>query len=315
MWFKNLQLYRLPAPWDITLPKLEETLTRFAFRPAGKTEFFSRGWIPPRGEGEMVSSLERHWLIALGVEEKILPASVVNLATKERIAKLENQLGYKPGRKQAKEVKENVTQELLPRAFSRYRSTLGWIDPVNGWFVVDAANAKKADEMMEVLRWTLDDFPAVLLRTNLSATAAMTQWLMEGEGPGGFSIDRDCELRSPLEEKALVRYQRHPLDSEEVRNHLKAGKQPTRLALTWKDRVSFVLSERGEVKKLELIDVEEADASSESESAADRFDADFALMTGELSRFLTDLLEALGGEAEKEAAARPRPTGAFAAAA
>jgi recombination associated protein RdgC len=299
----------------MSLPKLEETLARFAFRPAGKTEFLARGWIPPRGEGEMVCSLERHWLVALGVEEKILPASVVNLAAKERMARLENQLGYRPGRKQAKEIKENVTQELLPRAFSRYRSTLAWIDPVTGWFVVDAANAKKAEEMMEVLRWTLDDFPAVLLRTNLSATAAMTEWLMRGEGPGSFSIDRECELRSPVEEKALVRYQRHALDSDEVRGHLKAGKQPTRLALTWNDRVSFVLSERGEVKKLELIDVEQADAGSDTESAADRFDADFALMTGELSRFLAELVEALGGEADKDDAAKARPDGAFAAAA
>lgn len=306
MWFKNLQLYRLPPNWNMTLPRLEETLTRFAFRPAGKSEFFSRGWIPPRGEGEMVSALERHWLVALGVEEKILPASVINLATKERVAKLEQQLGYKPGRKQSKEIKENVTQDLLPRAFSRYRSTRAWLDPVNGWFVVDAANAKRAEEVMEVLRWTLDDFPAVLLRTQLSAAAAMTQWLMDGDGPGGFSIDRECELRSPLEEKALVRYQRHNLDSDEVRAHLTGGKQPVRLALTWRDRVSFVLTERGEVKKLDLIDVEEDGESGEKENAADRFDADFALMTGELSRFLTELVEALGGEEGDDAAEKRR---------
>jgi recombination associated protein RdgC len=305
MWFKNLQLYRLPADWNIALPRLEETLRRFAFRPAGKTEFLTRGWIPPRGEGEMVCSLERHWLVALGVEEKILPASVINLAAKERMAKLEQQLGYRPGRKQAKEIKENVTQDLLPRAFSRYRSTRAWIDPQHRWFVVDAANAKKADEMMEVLRWTLEDFSALPLRTNLSAAAAMTEWLMEGDAPARFTIDRECELRSPVEEKALVRYQRHALDTDEVRAHLTAGKQPTRLALTWNDRVSFVLNERGEVKKLELLDVEQADAGSPNESEADRFDADFALMTGELSRFLADLVEALGGEAE--GAAQPTP--------
>jgi recombination associated protein RdgC len=254
----------------------------------------------------MVSSLERHWVVALGVEEKILPASVINLATKERVAKLEQQLGYKPGRKQSKEIKENVTQDLLPRAFSRYRSTRAWLDPVNGWFVVDAANAKRAEEVMEVLRWTLDDFPAVLLRTKLSAAAAMTQWLMDGDGPGGFSIDRECELRSPLEEKALVRYQRHNLDSDEVRAHLAGGKQPVRLALTWRDRVSFVLTERGEVKKLDLIDVEADGESGEKEDAADRFDADFALMTGELSRFLTELVEALGGEEGDDAAEKRR---------
>jgi recombination associated protein RdgC len=255
----------------------------------------------------MVCALERHWLITLGVEEKLLPAAVVNLAAKERMARLEQQLGYRPGRRQAKEVKDNVTEELLPRAFSRYRSTRAWIDPQEGWFVVDGANAKKAEETLEVLRWTLDDFTALPLRTNLSSVAAMTEWLLAGEGPGGFSIDRECELRSPLEEKALVRYQRHVLDSDEVRGHLAAGKQPTRLALTWNDRVSFVLTEHGDLKRLELVDAGEADATSENESEADRFDADFALMTGTLSGLLADLVEALGGEAERGAPVQPHP--------
>jgi recombination associated protein RdgC len=132
----------------------------------------------------------------------------------------------------------------------------------------------------------------------------MTEWLVAGEGPRGFSIDRECELRSPLEEKALVRYQRHALDTDEVRRHIAGGKQPTRLALTWNDRVSFVLTERGDVKKLELMDVEQADAGGGKESEAERFDADFALMTGELSRFLADLVEALGGEADSDVNAK-----------
>jgi recombination associated protein RdgC len=295
MWFKNLQLYRLPSPWKITAERLEEQLTRFAFQPAGKTEHLARGWIAPRGDGALVYTLQRHWLIALGVEEKLLPASVVNQAATERAAKMEQQLGYKPGRKQMREIKENVTEELLPRA-SRYRTTLAWIDPQNGWFVVDAANARKSEEIIEVLRWTVEDFPAALLQTRMSPVAAMSEWLSEGEGPSGFSIDRDCELKSPLEEKAMVRDARHPLDTPEIRGHIASGKLPTRLALTWCDRVSFSLSERGELKKLDFLDLLDKEPAAEAATDEDRFDANFALMTGELVRLLEELVDALGGE-------------------
>jgi recombination associated protein RdgC len=296
MWFKNLQLYRLPAPWNISAERLEEQLTCFTFQPAGKTEHLARGWIAPRGDGALVYALQRQWLVALGVEEKLLPASVVNQAAKERAARMEQTLGYKPGRKQMQEIKENVTEELLPRAFSRYRTTFAWVDPVNGWFVVDAANAKKAEEIIEVLRWSVDDFPAALLQTKLSPVAAMSEWLSSGEGPPGFSVDRDCELKSPLEEKSMVRYARHPLDTPEIRGHIAAGKLPTQLALTWRDRISFTLSERGEAKKLNFLDLLDKEPAAEAATDEDRFDADFALMTGELVRLLEELVEALGGE-------------------
>ena len=303
MWFKNLQIYRLAAPWNVTAQKLEEQLSRFAFKPAGKTEHLARGWIAPRGDDALVYALQRHWLIALGIEQKLLPASVVNQAAKERAARMEQQLGYKPGRKQMREIKENVTEELLPRAFSRYQTTFAWVDPVNGWFIVDAANVKKAEEIIEVLRWSVDDFPASLLQTKASPVAAMSAWLSAGEAAPGFSIDRECELKSPLEEKSLVRYARHPLDIPEIRSHLTSGKLPTRLALTWRDRVSFVLSERGEIKKLEFVDLRDKDGAPETENEEDRFDADFVLMTGELTRLLDELVDALGGEETSPAGA------------
>lgn len=304
MWFKNLQLYRLTAPWHITAQRLEEQLARFAFKPAGKIEHLARGWIAPRGDDALVYSLQRQWLIALGIEQKLLPASVVNQAAKERAAKMEQQLGYKPGRKQMREIKENVTEELLPRAFSRYHTTLAWVDPVNGWFVVDAANVKKAEEIIEVLRWSVDDFPAALLQTRMSPVAAMSEWLSAGEAPSGFSIDRECELKSPLEEKAMVRYSRHPLDIPEIRSHLASGKLPTRLALTWRDRVSFVLSERAEIKKLEFVGLTDKDGEADPVNEDERFDADFTLMTGELTGLLAELVDALGGEETPHAAAQ-----------
>lgn len=303
MWFKNLQLYRLPAPWNIDLAKLDEQLARTPFRPCQSNEPMSRGWVSPRGDGALIYAQNHQWLLALAVEQRLLPASVINQVVQDRAEEIEAKQGYKPGRKQLRELKEQVADELLPRAFTRRRKTFVWIDPAAGWCGIDAASPAKAEEVLEQLRLALDDFPLALLHTRLSPTTAMADWLAGGEAPAGFTIDRDCELKAVGEEKATVRYVRHPLEGDEIKEHLAAGKLPTRLALTWNDRISFVLTEKLEIKRLTFLDLIKEEAEQNAEHADEQFDADFALMSGELSRFLPDLLAALGGEVVEAAPA------------
>lgn len=300
MWFRNLQIYRLAPGWDIAPERLDEQLASNVFRKCGSMEMQSRGWQAPRGGDSLVYLQQGQMLLALGVEQKLLPSAVVNQVAAERIEELEAQQGFSPSRKQAREIKERVAEELLPRAFVRRRTTYVWIDPVRGWLVVDAASAAKAEEVLEMLGKSVTDLPLSMLRTQRSPAAAMTEWLVSGEAPAGFSVDRDCELRSPLEENATVRYVRHPLDVTEIRAHIEAGKQPTRLALTWDDRISFILTDRMEIKRLAFLDILKEEAESQAETADEQFDADFALMTGELARMLPAVVEALGGEQPAE---------------
>lgn len=300
MWFRNLQLYRLPTPWTITAAQLREQLARGLFRPTTGADPVSRGWVSPRNDDELVHVMNGHWLIRLDIETRLLPASVVNAEVRAQAEKLEEVQGYGPGRKQLKELREKVTGELLPRAFTSRRAIYVWIDPQAGWFAVDAATPARAEQVIEHLRHCLDDFPLTMLLTRLSPQTAMADWLAGGDAPAGFTIDRDCELKSVGEEKAAVRYVHHPLDGDEIEDevkaHLAGGKLPTRLALTWDDRISFVLGEKLTIKRLTFLDLLKEEAEQHAETADDQFDADFALMTGELSRFIPALIGALGGE-------------------
>ena len=299
MWFKNLQIYRLPAPWAIDLAKLDEQLARGGFAKCASHEPMSRGWVAPRKDSALIYANNRQWLLSLATEQRLLPSSVVNDEVRERAEVLTETQGYAPGRKQLRELKERVTEELMPRAFTRKRSTFVWIDPQNGWFIVDAGSQGKAEEVVEHLRFCLDELPLKLLHTQVSPQSAMADWLAGGEAPGGFTIDRDCELKAVGEEKSAVRYVRHPLNDEvsaEIKAHLAAGKLPTKLALTWDERISFVLTEKLEIKRLAFLDLLKEEAEKSAEHADEQFDADFALMTGELTRFLPALIEALGGE-------------------
>lgn len=310
MWFKNLQIYRLPTPWAVDLAKLDEQLARGEFTRCPSNQPMSRGWVSPRKDGALIYSNNRQWLIALAVEQRLLPSSVVNETAQERAEQITDQQGYPPGRKQMKEIKERVVEELMPRAFTRSRTTFAWIDPVNGWFVVDAGSQSKAEEVIEHLRRSLDEFPLKPFKTQLSPTSAMADWLAGGDAPEGFTIDRDVELQAVGEEKAKVSYKRHPLEGEQVKSHLAAGKLPTRLALTWDDRIGFVLTEKLEIKRLAFLDILKEEAEKNAERADEQFDADFALMTGELTRFLPQLIAALGGEkVEAEMSSAPAAAG------
>ena len=300
MWFRNLQLYRLPTPWAIDLASLEEQMARGPFVKCPSNQPLSRGWVSPRRDGGLVFALDRQWLLALAVEQRLLPASVVIEEVRERAEAIEAQQGYAPGRKQLKELRERVTEELMPRAFTRRRSTLVWIDPQNGWLCVDASSPARAEEVIEHLRHCLDEFSLALLHAQVSPASAMADWLAGGDAPAGFTIDRDCELKASGDEKSAVRYVRHPLEGDEIKAHLASGKVPTRLALTWDDRISFVLTEKLEIKRLAFLDLLKEQAEKSAEHADEQFDADFALMTGELSRFLPQLVEALGGEVAED---------------
>lgn len=299
MWFKNLQIYRLPAPWAITLDKLVEQLQRGEFFPTSGATPMSRGWISPRADGDLVYAANGHWLLRLQTETRLLPSEVITAEVTKRAAKVSDLQGYPPGRKQLKEMRERVTEELLPTAFAVRRSTFAWVDPTNGWFVIDAGVPAKADALIEHLRHCLDEFPLKSLHTRLSPQSAMADWLAGGEAPAGFTVDRDCELKSCAEEKAAVAFKRHPLGDEvgdEIKTHLAAGKLPTHLALTWDDRISFVLTDKAIVKRLSFLSLCKEEADQHAETADDQFAADFAIMVGEFSRFLPHLVNVLGGE-------------------
>jgi recombination associated protein RdgC len=240
----------------------------------------------------------------LGVEQKLLPASIVRQVAADRAVDLEAQQGYPVGRRQMRELKERITEELRARALTRRVTTRAWIDPKNGWFVIDAAGGARADAVVETLRDTLGGtFPVQFLDVERSPQVSMASWLMLGDAPQRFTIDQDLELQSVDKTKATIRYARHPLDGKEIRTHLQAGMYATRLGLTWNDRVAFILTEKLQLKRLEFLHISKEKADAEGEVAADeQFDMDFALMAGELSQLLSDLALALGGETQKKAA-------------
>ena len=300
MWFKNIFIYRLPDDFHITSVALEDKLARKPLMPCSGLDKQSLGWVSFRGDDRLVHTANKQILFALGVEQKLLPTSIINRFAKERIADIEAQQGYKPGRKQLKEIKQAVTDDLLPRAFAIQRTTYAWLDLAKGRLIIEAASTAKAEELLEQLGKTVDNFPVRLLHTELSPISAMTDWLAGENAPAGFTIDRELELRSSDESKATVRYANHALEGKEILAHISAGKRAARLGMTWNGRISFVLNEHLQLKRIEFLDIIKDESPKVADNDDELFELDFTLMTGELAKLMTDLTEALGGEVVKD---------------
>ncbi len=299
MWFRNLFVFRLVQPFALDADALSEKLQAAPFQPCGKMERQSIGFAQParHATAPLVHAVAGNLLLTLCAEDKILPSAVVRDFVDAKVQEIEEQQGRKVGKKERKELTETVTDELLPRAFTRRRKTTGMICPQQGWRIVDSASAKRAEELLEWLRKTCDSIAVRPLATQLSPVAAMTDWLTGGEAPGNFGMETEVELKLPEEDGAVVRCLRQDVHADEVRNHLASGKRVTRLALTWADRLSFVLTEELLIRRLTYLDLLQDEAKNAGAVDADeQFDANLTIMAGELAKFLPELINALGGE-------------------
>lgn len=294
-------IYRLVSGWPTTVEPLEAALEEAHFVECGATQEKSVGWVEPRGHahGPLAEVVGGQWLLKLMMEVKVVPGSVIKRKVQDQVDHIEASTGRKPGKKEKREISDEVRLSLMPMAFTKQSSVQVWVDPKAGLLLTDAGSQAKADEVMTCLIKAVDGLVVQLVNTETSPAAAMATWLGTQEAPSGFSVDRECELKAADESRAVVRYTRHALDTEEVSQHIALGKMPTRLALTWADRVSFVLTESLQLKKLAFLDtVFEGAASSPADGQDDHFDADVAIATGELRKLIPDLIDALGGEAK-----------------
>jgi recombination associated protein RdgC len=317
--FKNALIYRIEH-WDQpTLAEIESRLAAAPFVECGATQPESTGFVAPRGDkhAALAEIVDGQLLLKLCTETKAVPGSVVKTQLQAQLDVVEQQTGRRPKGKAAREMKEAVVHALLPRAFPRRADTLVWLDMEARTAWVGAGSVKRADAVLSRLAELLGGgLKLALLQTQLSPAVAMSHWLSEKQAPTDFSIDRDCELKQPDSDKATVRYARHTLDTDEVGEHIRQGKLPTQLAMTWAGRVSFVLTESLTLKKIELLDVVlEGAGVDAAQSGQDKagFDADVAIATGELRQLLPALIEALGGLHEREAPAAAAPPASGAA--
>lgn len=300
MWFRNLLVYRLTQDLQLDAEKLEAALASKPARPCASQELFTYGFVAPLGKGAdapLLHASQNFLLIAARKEERILPGSVVREALQEKIDEIEEQQMRKVYKKERDQLKDEIVQTLLPRAFIRRQRTLAAIAPEQGLILVDASSPKRAEDLLSTLREALGSLPVRPLSVKLAPTATFTDWMKNQQASNGLVLLDECELRDTHEDGGIVRCKRQDLGSDEVQNHLAAGKLVTKLSLAWADKLSLLIDDKLALKRLRFEDLLQEQAEQDGgDDALAQQDASFTLMMLTFVEFLPQLIEALGGE-------------------
>lgn len=300
---KNLRLYRLSRDVKFDAAALQNQLSTMTYTPCGSQDKVKTGWVAPLGgtAEQLFHACNGHILLAYRREEKLLPGEVLRKGLAEKIAKLEADQGRRLKKTEKDSLKDEVLHSLLPRAFSRTADTWLWIDTTSRLIAVDTSSAKKAEDVLALLRKTLGSLPVVPLTMDTPIELTLTEWVKQGRAPQGFDLGDSATLQAILADGGKLTCKKQELDSEEIASHLQAGKLVTRLNLGWTDwRVDFSLTDDFGLNGIKFHDVLlEQNSDIDHEDAAARFDADVMLLTGELAKLIADLMQALGGEMKK----------------
>ncbi len=297
MWFKNLQLFHFSKPFTLSPEELDSKLQEYTLNSCGPLEQSTLGWLPPLGRGTEVlaHAANGFTMICLGIEEKIMPPAVVRDVLQDKIDQIEEEEGQKVRKQERAQLRDEIIHDMLPKAFLKKQKIYAYIDPKNGWLVIDCASRKAAEEFGEYLRITLGSLPVVPPDVKQAPSSVLTKWLTSS-CPTSFTVETECELQHPDLESGTARFKNMNLASEEVTAHIAAGSNVTKLAVSWNERISCYLTQELEIKRVKFEDaVKEESAEQSGETDAARFDADFAIMTYELSHFINGLIEQFGG--------------------
>jgi recombination associated protein RdgC len=298
MWFKNILVYRFSSAFTVNDEDLEQALNNTPFVACGSQDLARVGWVSAMPNSELLShSANGCVLLCLRKQQKILPGAAVAEALEEKVAELEKEQARKIYRKERKQLKEEITLTLLPRAFTRSSRCYAYIDRRNGWLVVDSSSPNRAEELLTQLRNDLGSLPLQPVQANSDPVAVMTNWLQSGQLPANFLFGQQCELRDSRESSNIVRVRGQELCSDEVLQHLTVGKQVAKLELFWHEAIEFILGDDLIIRRLRFTDTlrEQLDKQDDERAA---FDQEFAVMTIQLGKFLENLFAALGGVVE-----------------
>ncbi|UOO89154.1 recombination-associated protein RdgC [Vitreoscilla massiliensis] len=296
MWFKQASFFVLPQDTGLNLDDIQMKLEESRFKPCQGLDWKSEGFeraMPFRED--LVFNAQDSWRLSLRQEDKVLPASVIREILDEKVAEIQATDGRNVGRKEKMELKEQITDDLLSRAFTRSRYSEAVIDVPGNLIIVNQSNSNKSENFISQLRQALGGLPATLPRTVQAPTTLMTTWLEQGEAAGNFELDSDCELMGVGDAAPIIKASKSDLTSEEVKQHLEHGKICTQLGLVWNEQIRFILNDDLSFKRIQYLDMLQEEAANQGDDMETLFSASQIIMTQNLSLLIHELIEHLQG--------------------
>lgn len=301
MWFKQIQLFQLNTPFKHQSSDIHNRLEPFAFKPCMPSMPSSMGWISPLDEEDapLTRGLNGCYMLTLQIEEKILPSTVVAQAVKDKIKKIEVTEGRKVRQKEKMTYKDELTQTLLTKAFTKLNTLNAYIDTRNNWLVLNTISPAKTDLFISMFQKAFGECVEYL--DTIKPSALLTHWLKAKDYPAIFGVGETCVLQDPEQTSRVVRAQHQDLFASGLQSLLHEGFDVMQLALCWQDRIDFVLADDFTLRSVSLADDDLLDIKETYETRQEKFDADLILMAESLTGLFTDLLQTFSHESVNDA--------------
>lgn len=300
MLFKQVQIYQLKTPIASSPTAISEKLEPLTFKPCLPSMPTSTGWVSPVDEKDAPLAIAMNGciMLCLQTQEKILPASVIRQELNELIKQREERDTRKIRHKEKLSLKDEVTMTLLPRAFSKLNRLYAYIDTRNNWLVIGSANTKKVELFISFFKKSISEQIHTFDLKKLAPV--LTQWLKNQNYPKDFAIEKSCVLQDPNQQKRIIRCQQQDLFANPIQNLIKDGCETKQLALSWQDRINFILSDDFSLSGIKFQDDLIAEAKNmEAETKLQILAADFLIMSETFSLLLSDLLDLFTNVSEK----------------
>jgi len=302
MWFKQVQLFELKNANKYTPDSLIQKLEELAFRPCLPSMQHSLGWVSPIDDDEspLAIAVNGCLMICLQIEEKILPTTVIRHELSQKIKQIELQEDRKVRQREKLALKDELMLTLLPRAFTKFTRYYAYIDAKNNYLVFNTAQAKITEQFISLFKKSVSEDIAAFELKKLSPI--VTNWIKTKDYPTEFAIEKACFLQDPNHEDRRIRCQEQDLFASSIQALIKDGCEIKHIALSWHDRVNFILS--ADDFTLRSISYEEeitAQATEmEAETKQQQFIADFFIMSATISELLSDLQKVFARVMKKE---------------
>lgn len=294
MWYKNAIIYLLPDGWQLEAG-FAEKLEQAAFTPCMGLDWFSEGFAPPTPfSSDFVFTAQNSNRVCLKHEEKVLPSATVRDLVHEKVAEIEEAEARNVGRKEKQYLKEQITDDLLPRALTQSRRTEAIFDTERGYLLVNEASGKRAEQMLIKLREALGGLKVAMPYTRESPSSLMTEWLLQGHAEGDFELGYNVLLQGVGDVVPKVKISKKDLTTAEVIKHAQNGMQVVELELEWREQISFTLTQNFALKRIQFLDVLQEEAEQGDDTASLMFSSQI-IMVEALGEMINELVNLLGG--------------------
>lgn len=294
MWYKNAIIYLLPDGWQLEAG-FAEKLEQAAFTPCMGLDWFSEGFAPPTPfSSDFVFTAQNSNRVCLKHEEKVLPSATVRDLVNGKVAEIQEAEARNVWYEEKQQLKDQITDDLLPRALTQSRRTEAIFDTERGFLLVNEASDKRAEQMLIKLREALGGLKVAMPHTRESPASLMTEWLLQGHAEGDFELGYNVLLQGVGDVVPKVKISKKDLTHPEVIQHAKNGMKVVELELEWREQISFTLTQNFTLKRIQFLDALQQAAEQGDDVASLTF-ASQIIMVEALGEMINELVNLLGG--------------------